>query len=172
MVERIFERSGEHLEDAEAGNESSHMVEHMSVAHKGEEGGPRFKFKIVRTFKTCLERQIAEAVRIQKRGGVLNRRGEYNRCSITRLVLDNNWEKKKWDEAWEDRPETEGHQDCDLQELGGSRKVKLVGGRSPKNNKRLKMDNEEGAIWGEEVGPEIKEMLQFLGSLQQKSEKP
>ena len=65
----LFERSGEHWADAEAGKESSYKVEHMSLAHKGEEGSPRFKFKIVRTFKTCLERQIAEAVRIQKQEG-------------------------------------------------------------------------------------------------------
>ena len=74
-------------------------------------------FKIIRTFKTCLERQIAEAVRIP-------RRGEFNRRTITRLVLDNDWEKKKWDEAWDARLDSEGHQEvgCDVQRV--SRKVK------------------------------------------------
>ena len=90
----LFERSAEHWADAEAKKESSHMVEHANTAHRGEEGVPDFNFKIVKSFKTCLERQIAEAVRIQKRGMVLNRRGEYNRCNITRLVLDNKWEQK------------------------------------------------------------------------------
>ena len=160
----LFERSAEHWADAEAKKESSHMVEHANTAHRGEEGVPDFKFKIVQSFKTCLERQIAEAVRIQKRGMVLNRRGEYNRCNITRLVLDNKWEQQKWAEAWEEIVDPEGGYDEDLTVLRGSRKTKLGEGRGPKNSKKLKLDNEQGAVWGEEVGTETKAILEFLGS--------
>ena len=47
----LYERSLEHWADAEAEKDSSHMVEHQDIAHRGEEGGPQFKFKIVRSFK-------------------------------------------------------------------------------------------------------------------------
>ena len=118
----------------------------------------------MRTFKTSLERQIAEAVRIQRRGNVLNRRGEYNRCNITRLVLDTNWEQKKWDQAWEDKAETESVSDIEggTFELGESRKTKFRGMQSPRNSKKIKIENEDGAVWGEEVGPEVKAKLDFL----------
>ena len=162
----LYERSCEHWADAEAKKESSHMVEHVNLAHKGEEGGPNFNFKVIKSFKTCLERQIAEAVRIQKRGGVLNRRGEYNRCGITRLVLDNEWEKKKWDQAWEDNEGTGTHQDEEIADFGGHDKNKVGGGscKSPTNFKKRKIENEQGDIWGEEVGVEILAKQEFLRS--------
>ena len=67
----------------------------------GGEGGIDFKFRVVRSFKTSLDRQVAEAIRIYRRGLVLNRKGEYNRCGLTRMVLDDRWEKEKWERAWE-----------------------------------------------------------------------
>ena len=60
------------------------MVQHWEESHKGE-NVPPFKFRVVRSFKSALDRQIAEAVRIEMRGSFLNRRGEFNRCSLTRL---------------------------------------------------------------------------------------
>ena len=76
------------------------MVQHVGETYKGE--APDFNFKVVKSFRTSLDRQVAEAIRIEMRGGaVLNRRGEFNRCSLTRLGLDDKWEKEKWDKAWE-----------------------------------------------------------------------
>ena len=46
---------------------------------------------------------LREAVRIQARVSVLNKRGEYNRCHLTRMVVDVAWEREKWEEAWEVR---------------------------------------------------------------------
>ena len=57
------------------------MVQHIQETHNGE-GKPEFKFKVIKSFKTALERQIAEAVQIEMRGNLLNRKGEYYRCSL------------------------------------------------------------------------------------------
>ena len=35
---------------------------------------------------------MREAIRIWMRGTVLNKKGMYNRCKLTRLVVDNDWE--------------------------------------------------------------------------------
>ena len=61
---------------------------------------PLFNFRVVKNFKSTLSRQVAEAVRIQLRGSVLNVKGLYNRSKLTRLVVDEEWDKKVWAEAW------------------------------------------------------------------------
>ena len=90
----LYERSSEHWQAAAMMKEESHMFKHAEESHKGDKL-PQFNFKLVRSFKSALDRQIAEAIRIEMRGAVLNRRGEYNRCSLTRLGVD--W---KWKEEW------------------------------------------------------------------------
>ena len=37
---------------------------------------------------------MSKVDRIDMRGNVLNRKGMYNRCKLTRLVVDLDWEKK------------------------------------------------------------------------------
>ena len=64
---------------------------------------PNFKFTVVKGARTALECQVREAVRIQARGSVLNKRGEYNRSHLTRMVVDVAWEREKWEEALEVR---------------------------------------------------------------------
>ena len=44
--------------------------------------------KVLNFYRTALSRQVGEAVRIHKRGLVLNSKSEYSRCSISRLSLD------------------------------------------------------------------------------------
>ena len=95
----VAERAAEHWHDAESGKEESHMLEHQVASHNGE-GPPRFNFKVVKSCKTSLERQVREAVRIHMRGDVLNKKGMYNRCKLTRLVVDQEWENKVWKDAW------------------------------------------------------------------------
>ena len=89
------ERAAEHWRDAETGKEESHMLEHQVESHGGEEP-PLFELKIVKSCKSSLERQVREEIRIQMRGTVLNKKGMYNRCKLTRLVVDNDWEGKVW----------------------------------------------------------------------------
>ena len=65
----VHERGKEHYEGAKKGNENNHMVRHMRMEHKGEGGGaPNFKLRVVKYYKTALARQVAEAVRIRRRG--------------------------------------------------------------------------------------------------------
>ena len=45
----------------------NHMVKHTLLEHNGEQ--PEFKLKVIRFFRTPLARQVAEAVRIRRRGG-------------------------------------------------------------------------------------------------------
>ena len=35
------------------------------------------------------------------RGNVLNSAGVYNRCKLTRLVVDTEWDKKVWNDSWQ-----------------------------------------------------------------------
>ena len=83
----LFERSSEHWHAAEMMKEESHMVQHSMEFHSGD-SNHAFKFRVVKSFRSALDRQIAEAIRIELRGSILNRRGEYNRCSLTRLGVD------------------------------------------------------------------------------------
>ena len=62
---------------------------------------PAVKFKLVRSFRSALDRQVAEAIRIEMRGSLLNRRGEFNRCSLTRLGVDQKWEEERWRKSME-----------------------------------------------------------------------
>ena len=43
--------------------------------------------KVVQHHRSALSRQVGEAIRIRRRGLTLNSKGEYNRCSISRLTL-------------------------------------------------------------------------------------
>jgi hypothetical protein len=100
----ISERAGEHCEDALGGREESHMLEHQAAVHR-DDLTPQFRFKVVKRCKTALERQVREAVRIEMRGNVLNKKGMFNRGKLTRMVIDTKWDQKVWEEAWEPRAE-------------------------------------------------------------------
>ena len=85
----IFERAGEHWKSYEKRNPDSHIWKHHLIHHKGE-GEPEMRFKVLGNFRTALSRQIAEAIRIRRRGTVvLNSKGEYDRCRIHRLTIGN-----------------------------------------------------------------------------------
>ena len=100
----IFERSKEHWNDAQAGSSDSHMVKHWVSDHAEEKSMPDFKIKVVASFKDALTRQIAESVRIDRRGsGVLNSRTEYSRCRLPRLTID----RSEWELAEMARKEIE-----------------------------------------------------------------
>ena len=55
--------------------------------HKGE-GEPRFVMRVVQYHRSAISRQVGEATRIRRRGLVLNSRGEFKRCKISRLSLE------------------------------------------------------------------------------------
>ena len=85
----IQERALEHWGAARRGGHKSHMVNHQSLEHPGEP--PDFQFKMVSSHRSALSRQVREAVRIRRRGGmgsILNSKGEFSRCYIPRLVVE------------------------------------------------------------------------------------
>ena len=69
----------------------SHKLKHWQEKHGEEEGEPRFRVRLTRSFGDALTRQISESVRIDLRGeNVLNSRTEYSRCRLPRL------DKEEW----------------------------------------------------------------------------
>ena len=79
----------EHWAAFKVGSEGSHILKHHLVHHGGA-GEPAFHLRAVKYYKTALNRQVGEAVRIKRRGGedcLLNSKAEFNRCHITRLTL-------------------------------------------------------------------------------------
>ena len=83
----IAERSADHLRDYRDKKEDSHILKHHQLHHGGE-GEPSFFFRVVKYHSSALRRQVGEAVRIKRRGLVLNSKSEYSRCQITRLTLE------------------------------------------------------------------------------------
>ena len=135
----LHERAGEHGKAARDGDEDSHMVKHWSNHHVGE-GNPSFRFNIVKRYKTALTRQVGEAVRIELRGNVLNSKGEYNRCRLPRLVVDESWKEgrkkmteeeeaiaRRWEKAGESGEERIGTHNSKRQGIADTgRKIEKV----------------------------------------------
>ena len=82
----VQERALEHWSSYKARHVDSHILKHMELHHAPEDK-PEFIMKVVGYHKTALSRQCGEAVRIHKRGIVLNSKSEYSRCKIQRLSL-------------------------------------------------------------------------------------
>ena len=64
----IYERGREHYDGAKTGSKKNHMVKHQALVHGGEPA-PHFVLKVISYHQTALARQVAEAVRIRRRGG-------------------------------------------------------------------------------------------------------
>ena len=102
----VQERALEHWSAARGSSnqkkEGSHMRTHMEQRHGGKE--PSFIMRVVEFHRSALSRQTGEAVRIMRRGragSVLNSRGEFNRCYIPRLRVEEPSkveELEKWEE--------------------------------------------------------------------------
>ena len=85
-----FLRGSEHLSGLLNKQPGNALYKHVTDVHQGE--FVDFRMKVVRRHKTCLLRQVHEAVRlhrISRNPGVkiLNSRGEYNRCKLVRLQV-------------------------------------------------------------------------------------
>ena len=155
----LHERAGEHGSDVRRGLEDCHMLTHWKEVHEGgKEGeGPEFKFKMVKGCKTALERQVREAIRIERRGTVLNKRGEFSRSKLTRVRVDDAWEKSVWEENWEIREE----KIVDEESVRDSN-VKRGGQGGREGAKKRKVESAEGVVWGEQVSQEELERRRFL----------
>ena len=73
------------MKDARLRRPGSHIRKHWSVQHQGVE--TRFEVEVVGQFRTPLERQVSEAVRIERTGAtrILNSKAEYSRSSLPRI---------------------------------------------------------------------------------------
>ena len=62
------------------------MWKHCLVEHDGREA--EFEMKVLRTFKSCLDRQVNEAVRINisKADIVMNSKSEFRQAPVKRVV--------------------------------------------------------------------------------------
>ena len=90
------------------------------------------------------------------RGNVLNKKGMYNKCKLTRLVVDSEWEERMWKEAWAQRVVTTA-EECVGENKSSSRKESVRGSK-----KRIKLDQDEGVSWGEAVVVAEEEKSGFL----------
>ena len=64
--------------------------------------------RVVGSYRSALGRQVSEAIRIRRRGGlgnILNSKSEYNRCHISRLRVED--EKEEEERELETRKEQE-----------------------------------------------------------------
>ena len=81
-----FTRGLEHLAALRLEDEENAMWKHCVVQHGGVEA--EFEMKILRSFNSCLERQVNEAVRIiiNKADIVMNSKSEFRQAPIIRVV--------------------------------------------------------------------------------------
>ena len=139
------------------------MVKHWTVAHQAQPK-PTFHLYIVGSYKSCLDRQIAEAVRIHLRGNTLNSVGVYNRCKLTRLVVDTQWDKNVFNDNWKiDKAtddkfkglEKDGLEVVDVSKDDKKDEVdrgeKRAAPAGHRERKRRKIENRSGMAWGVEV---------------------
>ena len=113
----IQERMVEHWSGWRLNKKDNHMFKHQSLHHAGDRSVDfvaRSRSRSVAHFKTALERQVAEAVRIRRRGGegnILNSKAEYSRSRIPRLIVDQQTDTEirqmEEEELWKKREQLE-----------------------------------------------------------------
>ena len=83
-------RSREHLKDFEKKNKKSIILKHILNDHKEEENSVKFEMKIVGKFKSSLNRQIDESLRIRNKppGLILNSKSEFYGPVVKRKVFE------------------------------------------------------------------------------------
>ena len=152
----LCERAEEHVEAYQNKLEDSHMFKHQQLDHKEDLVPPTFKFQLVGTFPDAFTRQIAEAIRVEHKGGrVLNSKGIYNRCNLPRLVVNMNGQEdrglvREHDDKVEDKSLTAGGKD-DSAYVGldiKKRNRDSVSGKERKNRKRRKILVDNSVEWG------------------------
>ena len=157
------------------------------------EGEPEFLFKIVKHHRSALGRQVGEAIRLEKRGASsLNSKGEYNRCRIARLVLEQPEvpEKNADEEQQSERREYTVGEEALLRRRrswdtkkggklglkeGGKRKVEgatNIRGSNPPKHKKSRKYAPIGANWGNEEQGEGLNIDRVLEEAPNSSQKP
>jgi len=91
-----YQRALEHLKAHGGKNKNSPLWKHSFDHHNGTK--QRYSFKVLKSFRSALARQISEAVLIQVAGPdmLLNSRGEWNMGNIPRLILEDKEPEEEW----------------------------------------------------------------------------
>ena len=99
-----YERGFEHLEKLTSLNSKSQMLRHVVDKHENENVEKvQWGMRIIKYMKSAFERQIEEAVTIErkaKEGEILNSKCEYNQTTLPRLITrigDREAEIKEWE---------------------------------------------------------------------------
>ena len=74
------------MEDAKNSKSSSHIFKHWALDHADLSSMPQFKFRVLRSHRTPMDRQLHEAARISTHGK-LNSKSEYRQNQIKRLAV-------------------------------------------------------------------------------------
>ena len=87
-----YERGKEHWTTFEDLSPTSHILKHYLLEHEGlKMEDLEFGIKVTGSYRSALERQIAEAIKIEfeleKGTKLLNSKAEFNRCEIPRLKI-------------------------------------------------------------------------------------
>ena len=135
------ERWGNHMRDARNKANDSHIYNHWQSEHAGRE--TEFQFQIVKFFNSPLERQVSEAVRIERTGAhkILNTKGVYNRSSLPKLVALDSKEEETIGDTGKTIEETRG---------GGQSEYILTGIALEKNQRKLRRKEKlrDNVNWG------------------------
>ena len=121
------ERWGNHMRDARNKASDSHIYNHWQTEHNGRE--TEFQFQIMKFFSSPLDRQVSEAVRIERTGAhkILNTKGVYNRSSLPKLVAVDSKEEETIGDTGKTIVETRG---------GGQEEYILTGRALEKSQRR------------------------------------
>ena len=83
----LFERSKEHIKDANTFKADSHVIKHWILNHPLLDKMPPMSIRITDTYSDCLSRQLGEALKIHFSNDILlNGRNEYLSNCVTRLT--------------------------------------------------------------------------------------
>ena len=94
-----FSRGLEHKRDLKNEKEESPLWKHCQLVHDGRK--QEFTMKVLGSFKSCLQRQTNEAVRIVSSEAkyIMNSRSEFHQAPITRVVVSSGLELEQGEET-------------------------------------------------------------------------
>ena len=93
-----YDRSQDHARDIRTGAETNAMVKHQQNHHPNET--PEFSYKLDRAWKTSLQRQIREGIKIQEEDQnlLMNSKGEWGHNGIPRIIILDDKPQKRDDQ--------------------------------------------------------------------------
>ena len=135
--------------------QGSHIVKHWMTSHVDDQDKPEFIFRVLSSYKDCLSRQVAEAIRIHYTGDVLlNSKNEYNANHLSRVVVEENVFQRKKRERQEEAEEMEEKKRWEVFKANHKHQPKrrredetVPEGWKAGQNKRLKRMSLEAEVW-------------------------